>query len=167
LLTFPLVGTLVTKLGLSRFATFFASQYRAGIPIVQVLRECQGVTGNARLGLCVRRIREGVEGGERLAVMAASVGYFPQLVVRMLSIGEEAGNLEQTLGKVSQYIRRGGQGQHQAVLPAPGADHDRRTGRSGRFCGCFHPAADIHDDWKHQCANPLNLPFPSSKWLLS
>ena len=103
-LTLPLVGTLVTKVALSRFATFFAAQYRAGIPIVQVLKECQGVTGNARLSLCVRRIREGVEAGERLAVMAAKVGYFPTLVVRMLAIGEEAGNLEQTLAKVSRYF---------------------------------------------------------------
>jgi type II secretory pathway component PulF len=100
----PLVGGLITKIGLSRFATFFSAQYHAGIPILQVLRQCQGVTGNARLALCVRRIREGVEGGERLGVMAAAVGYFPTLVVRMLAIGEEAGNLEQTLGKVSRYF---------------------------------------------------------------
>jgi len=103
-LEMPLIGTLATKMGLSRFATFFASQYRAGIPIIQVLRECQEITGNARLALCVRRIREGVEGGERLGVMAATVGYFPRLVIRMLSIGEEAGNLEQTLSKVSLYF---------------------------------------------------------------
>lgn len=100
----PLIGTLATKLALSRFATFFAAQYRAGIPIVQVLRECQSITGNARLGLCVRQIREGVEAGSRLAVMAASVKYFPPLVIRMLAIGEEAGNLELTLGKVSTYF---------------------------------------------------------------
>jgi type II secretory pathway component PulF len=103
-LEMPLIGTLATKMGLSRFSTFFASQYRAGIPIVQVLKECQDITGNARLSLCVRKIREGVEGGERLGVMAASVGYFPKLVIRMLSIGEEAGNLEATLGKVSLYF---------------------------------------------------------------
>jgi type II secretory pathway component PulF len=104
ILHMPLLGALTTKLGLSRFATFFAAQYRAGIPIVQVLKECQDVTGNARLALCVRRIAEGVESGSRLAIMAASVGYFPALVVRMLAIGEEAGNLEVTLGKVSTYF---------------------------------------------------------------
>jgi type IV pilus assembly protein PilC len=104
LLHLPLLGGLITKISLSRFATFFAAQYRAGIPIIQVLRECQGITGNARLALCVRQIREGVEAGERMAVMAARVGYFPTLVVRMLAIGEEAGNLERTLGKVSQYF---------------------------------------------------------------
>jgi len=104
LLHLPVVGMLITKIALSRFANFFAAQYRAGIPIVQVLRECESVTGNARLGLCVRQIREGVERGESLAAMAASVGYFPRLVVRMLGIGEEAGNLEQTLHKVCVYF---------------------------------------------------------------
>lgn len=103
-LQLPIVGPLATKLGLSRFATFFAAQYRAGIPIVQVLRECQAVVGNARLALSVRRIREGIEAGERLAVVAAQVGFFPALVVRMLAIGEEAGNLEVTLGKVAAYF---------------------------------------------------------------
>ncbi len=98
------IGPLVTKLSLSRFSRFFAAQYRAGIPIIQVLRDCEGVTGNARLALCVRQIREGVERGEGLALMAAEVGYFPKLVVRMLAIGEEAGNLEQTLAKVSAYF---------------------------------------------------------------
>lgn len=97
-------GPLVTKLSLSRFSRFFAAQYKAGIPIIQVLRDCEGITGNARLGLCVRQIREGVERGERLAIMAAQVGYFPQLVIRMLAIGEEAGNLEHTLVKVSTYF---------------------------------------------------------------
>jgi len=104
LLKLPVIGTLATKMALSRFANFFAAQYRAGIPIVQILHECEGITGNARLGLCVRQIREGVERGERLAIMAANVGYFPKLVVRMLAIGEEAGNLEQTLNKVCVYF---------------------------------------------------------------
>lgn len=104
LLRMPLLGTLLVKLGLSRFATFFAAQYRAGLPILQILKECASVTGNDRLGWCVRKIREGIESGERLGVMAAQVGYFPPLVVRMFSIGEEAGNLEVTLGKVSTYF---------------------------------------------------------------
>ncbi len=104
LLHMPLVGTLLVKLGLSRFATFFAAQYRAGLPILQILKECASITGNDRLGWCVRKIREGIESGERLGVMAAQVGYFPPLVVRMFAIGEEAGNLETTLGKVSLYF---------------------------------------------------------------
>lgn len=104
LLHIPLVGTLLVKIGLSRFATFFAAQYRAGLPILQILQECASVTGNDRLGWCVRKIREGIESGERLGAMAAQVGYFPPLVVRMLTIGEDTGNLEVTLAKVSSYF---------------------------------------------------------------
>lgn len=104
LLHLPLIGTLLIKLGLSRFATFFAAQYRSGLPILQILRECAAVTGNDRLGWCVRMMREGIEGGERLGVMAKQVGYFPPLVVRMFTIGEEAGNLEVTLSKVATYF---------------------------------------------------------------
>ncbi|HEU4952038.1 MAG TPA: type II secretion system F family protein, partial [Holophagaceae bacterium] len=103
-LAMPVAGALATKLGMSRFAAFFAAQYRAGVPIIQLLRECEGVTGNARLGVSVRAIREGVESGERIAAMAATVGHFPPLVVRMLAIGEETGQLERTLGKVSAYF---------------------------------------------------------------
>ncbi len=104
LLHLPLIGILLTKLGLSRFATFFAAQYRSGLPILQILRECASITGNDRLGWCVRKMREGIEGGERLGVMAAQVGYFPPLVVRMFTIGEETGNLEVTLSKVATYF---------------------------------------------------------------
>ena len=100
----PVIGPVALKLGMSRFAAFFAAQYRAGIPMIQLLRDCEGVTGNARLGVSVRAIREGVESGERIAVMAASVGFFPVLVVRMLAIGEETGQLERTLGKVTAYF---------------------------------------------------------------
>ncbi len=103
-LRLPIVGDLVTKMGLSRFARFFAAQYRSGIPMLRLLQECEGIMGNARLALCVAQIRGGVERGERLATMAEEVGRFPQLVVRMLAIGEEAGNLEQTLGKVATYF---------------------------------------------------------------
>ncbi len=104
LLHVPILGTLLIKLGLSRFATFFAAQYRSGLPILQILRECASITGNDRLGWCVRKIREGIESGERLGVMAAQVGYFPPLVVRMFTIGEETGTLETTLSKVSLYF---------------------------------------------------------------
>lgn len=72
--------------------------------MVQALRTCEGVTGNARLGLDVRAIRAGVEQGERLADMAARVDRFPPLIVRMLATGERAGNLEETLDKASRHF---------------------------------------------------------------
>lgn len=104
LLSMPLVGALITRTSLSRFSHFFGQQYRAGIPLVQALRESEDVTGNTRMGLCIQTIREGVEQGERLAIMAAQVGYFPNMIVRMLAIGEETGNLEETLEKTGKHF---------------------------------------------------------------
>jgi type II secretory pathway component PulF len=54
--------------------------------------------------MCIRTIRLGVEQGEGLAVMAAQVGYFPQIVIRMMAIGEETGRLEETLAKTAAYF---------------------------------------------------------------
>jgi type IV pilus assembly protein PilC len=104
LLGLPLVGPMVTRMALARFAHFLGQQYRAGIPLLQALDECEKVTGNLRMGLNVRRIREGVEQGERLAVMAERVGGFPPMVIRMLAIGEETGSLEETLARTARQF---------------------------------------------------------------
>ena len=86
---------------MARFARFFAAQYRAGLPLVQALRSSEGVTGNARLGLGLRRMRLAVEQGVGLAAAAARAGYMPQLIIRMLALGEETGQLEETLERAA------------------------------------------------------------------
>ena len=101
LLELPLAGPLLARLALARFARFFAAQYRAGLPLVQALRSSEGVTGNARLGLGLRRMRLAVEQGVGLAAAAARAGYMPQLIIRMLALGEETGQLEETLERAA------------------------------------------------------------------
>ena len=101
LLRLPVAGPLVSRMALARFAHFFAAQVRAGIPMVEALRLSEGATGNARLGLGVRAVRLGVEQGGGLAASAARTGQFPQLVIRMLALGEETGKLEETLEKAA------------------------------------------------------------------
>jgi len=107
-LTLPFVGPLLMRLALARFSRFLEQQYRSGIPIVQALRQSEGVTGNARIGQSVHAIRHGVEQGEKLAVMAARVGCFPRLIVRMLATGEETGHLEETLRKAGNQFEAEG-----------------------------------------------------------
>lgn len=104
LLNLPMAGRLVTRMALAQFAHFFAEQHRAGLPVLHALRNSEDVTGNTRIGMCIRTIRLGVEQGEGLAVMAAQVGYFPQIVIRMMAIGEETGRLEETLAKIAAYF---------------------------------------------------------------
>jgi type II secretory pathway component PulF len=103
-LALPVAGSLVNRVALSRFAHFFAAQYRAGIPIVQALRNSEEVTGNARTGRSIQAIRQGVEEGGGLAACAARAGHFPQLVLRMLAIGEETGKLEETLERAAAHF---------------------------------------------------------------
>jgi type II secretory pathway component PulF len=103
-LNLPVAGRLATRIALARFAHFFAEQHRAGLPVLQALRNSEDVTGNTRIGQCVRTLRLGVEQGGRLAAMAAQVGYFPQIVIRMLAIGEETGRLEDTLAKTAAHF---------------------------------------------------------------
>jgi type IV pilus assembly protein PilC len=104
LLALPVAGGLALRMALSRFAHVFAAQCRAGIPIVQALGNSEAVTGNARVGLAIRGIRQGVEQGGRLAACAAREGCFPQLVLRMLAIGEETGKLEETLERTAGHF---------------------------------------------------------------
>jgi len=106
LLSMPVVGSLRIRMALARFGHFLAAQYRAGVPLVEALRTSEEVTGNLWMGRCVRALREGVEQGQSMAVMAARVGYFPPLVIRMLAIGEETGNLEETLDKAAAIFDR-------------------------------------------------------------
>lgn len=104
LLALPGLGPLLTRIALSRFAHVLAEQYRSGIPLVQALRQCEEVTGNARMAQHIRSLADGVEQGERLAVTAARIDVLPPLIVRMLAIGEETGHLEETLRKAIKYF---------------------------------------------------------------
>ena len=104
LLALPMVGPLLQRMALARFAHFFAEQFRAGIPIVLALRACEEVSGNARTGQCIRNLRLGVEQGGRLGALAERAGCFPPVVVRMLALGESTGHLEEALEKMAEQF---------------------------------------------------------------
>ncbi len=105
-LRLPVVGSILRKVILSRFAATFALLYNSGIPILDSIRTTQGVVGN-------RAIRQGLEQAEQLIregrnVTAAfqETGLFPPLVLRMLRIGENTGSLDQSLANVSYFYNR-------------------------------------------------------------
>ena len=105
-LRLPLIGGILRKMILARFANTFALLYAAGIPILDAIRTTQGVVGN-------RVIRQGLERAEQLIgegrnVTAAfhAVGLFPPLVIRMLRVGESTGALDEALANVSYFYNR-------------------------------------------------------------
>jgi type IV pilus assembly protein PilC len=105
-LAIPLLGELQRKIALSRFAHHLSILNSAGIEVLGALQIVEGLVGNLVIAEVVKKIRLGVEAGETLTRRMRHSGEFPSFVVQMLAAGEETGNLEATLKKVSQYYDR-------------------------------------------------------------
>ncbi|MFA4916731.1 MAG: type II secretion system F family protein [Syntrophales bacterium] len=102
-LGFPIVGNLVRKIALSRFAHHLGLLWRAGIDISQSLTLVEGVVGNRVISDAIKQAREEVLAGESLSRSLAKRGEFSSLVIRMISIGEVSGEMDKSLSKVCQY----------------------------------------------------------------
>lgn len=102
-LRLPVFGNLISKLALSRFCHFFAVMFQSGVPILQCLETAQRVVSNRCLEESMRVVREQVQNGEPLSDAMRNSGQFPSLVLRMVKIGEDSGNLGGVLGNVTDF----------------------------------------------------------------
>jgi len=105
-LKIPVFGSLHRKIAISRFAHHFSCLHEAGIDTLSALRIVEGLTGNRVISAVLAQVRRGVEAGKSLSQQFAQSPEFPSFVLHMLTAGEESGNLETTLKKVSQYYDR-------------------------------------------------------------
>lgn len=105
-LRLPLVGEILRKLALARFAALFATLYRAGINVIDALHASEDATGNLALREGLRSARLGIEQGRSISDAFEDAAIFPPLVTRMLRLGEHTGALDQALGKVSTLYQR-------------------------------------------------------------
>lgn len=105
-LKLPLFGTLIRKVALSRFSHTMSALYRAGVEITECLRIVEQVIGNVVLGKVVREAHDRIRAGGSMPEALAESGEFPSLVLRMVAIGDETGELDMTLEKVSIYYDR-------------------------------------------------------------
>jgi MSHA biogenesis protein MshG len=105
-LRIPVAGRIIFKATLSRFARALSISSHAGVPIVQGLSVVAGVVDNAYMAKQVEQMREGVERGESVARTAASTGIFNQVVLQMIAVGEETGELDTLLGEVADMYER-------------------------------------------------------------
>lgn len=106
LLQVPTLGPTIRKISLSRFAHFFAVMFNSGVPILQCLETAQRVVVNRCLTEALTVVREQVQTGESLSAALKQSGQFPNLVTRMVRIGEESGNLSGTLENVTDFYDR-------------------------------------------------------------
>ena len=90
----PVVGPILKKIILSRFANTFAMLYASGIPILESIRTTQDIVGNLAMRQALQRVEQSIREGRNVASAFHDVGMFPPLVVRMLRVGENTGGLD-------------------------------------------------------------------------
>ena len=102
----PIAGTIILKATLARFARTLSIALKSGVPIVQGLSVVEQVVDNAYVGQRIEQIRDGVERGETLLRTTVSTGVFTPVVLQMIAIGEESGELDDLLREVAEMYQR-------------------------------------------------------------
>jgi len=105
-LRIPIAGKIILKATLARFARSLSIALKSGVPIVQALSVVEQVVDNAYVGQRIEQIRDGVERGESLLRTAVTTGVFTPVVLQMISVGEEAGELDDLLREVAEMYQR-------------------------------------------------------------
>ncbi|OMH39531.1 type II secretion system F family protein [Motiliproteus sp. MSK22-1] len=105
-LRFPIVGGLFTRIALGRFSRTFSLVLRSGIPIEQGLTIVSGAIGNSYIGKKVQEMRHGIERGEGFTRTAHSAQMFSPLVLQMIGVGEETGNIDDMLEQTADFYEQ-------------------------------------------------------------
>lgn len=99
----PVVGAILHKAAVARFARTLSTMSAAGVPLVEALQSVAGATGNIIYGEAVMRMREDVSIGQQLQMSMRQANLFPNMVMQMVAIGEESGSLDSMLSKVADF----------------------------------------------------------------
>ena len=102
-----LVGPIMKRILLARFAGSFALLYASGITVLECIRICEGIAGNRAVEDATRRAGEKIAEGAGISAGFEATGLFSPLVLRMLRLGESTGALDTALLNVSRYYNRG------------------------------------------------------------
>ncbi len=105
-LRLPVVGSIIEKATLSRFARSYALTSRSGVPIVQGLSVVAQVVDNDFIAKKIDNIREGVERGDSILRTAAASGVFTPVVLQMVAVGEETGELDDLMQEIAEMYER-------------------------------------------------------------
>jgi type IV pilus assembly protein PilC len=101
MLNIPVVGKILDKACMARFARTLATTFAAGIPLVEALISAAGATGNALYRDAVLAVRNEVMAGMQMHVAMRTVNVFPDMVTQMVMIGEESGSIDDMLSKIA------------------------------------------------------------------
>jgi type IV pilus assembly protein PilC len=99
----PVIGPIMVKAAIARYARTLSTMFAAGVPLVEALTSVAGATGNIVYEDATLRIRDEVSTGQRLQRSMESTGLFPNMVIQMIAVGEESGSLDQMAAKVADF----------------------------------------------------------------
>lgn len=102
-LRLPIVGNILNKAAIARFARTLSTTFAAGLPLVDALTAVSGATGNAVFADATLKIRDEVSTGQQMQYALQNTALFPIMVTQMIAIGEESGSLEFMLAKVADF----------------------------------------------------------------
>jgi type IV pilus assembly protein PilC len=102
-LKIPIIGPILVKSAIARYARTLSTMFAAGVPLVEALESVAGATGNIVYENAVMRMRDEVATGQRLQRAMETTGLFPNMVIQMIAVGEESGSLDSMSAKVATF----------------------------------------------------------------
>jgi len=99
----PIFGLLLKKVAVAKFTRTLGTLIKSGVPILQALETVAKTSGNRVIEIAIMTARESVKEGERIAVQLKKANIFPPMVIQMVAIGEETGNLDTMLSKIADF----------------------------------------------------------------
>jgi len=105
-LKLPIIGPIIHKAAVARYARTLGTMFAAGVPLVEALESVAGATGNIVYSDAVLMMRDSVATGQQLQFAMSQTGLFPNMVEQMVAIGEESGSLDSMLNKVADFYEQ-------------------------------------------------------------
>jgi type IV pilus assembly protein PilC len=102
-LQIPVIGPILKKAAIARFARTLATMFAAGVPLVEAMKSVAGATGNIVYQDAVLKMRDELATGLRMQRSMENTGLFPNMVVQMIAVGEESGSLDEMASKVADF----------------------------------------------------------------
>lgn len=102
----PLAGPIIRKITIARYAQTFGALYASGIDVISALRSARETVTNLAMIEAMESVEEYVQSGSPLSDAFNASGEFPSMVIRMLKIGEESGNLKKVLDQISDFYTK-------------------------------------------------------------
>ncbi len=106
LLKLPVLGKVIGKAAVARYARTLGTMFAAGVPLVEAMESVAGATGNQVYSNAVIKMRDEISTGQQLNIAMQNSGVFPSMTVQMVAIGEESGSLDAMLGKIAEFYEQ-------------------------------------------------------------